>query len=265
MQAPPLPVVIKLGSGILTQGDRPELDYGRMQRIVSTLSQIRTAGQPLIIVTSGAVAAGVSRLGLESRPTDIPSLQACAAIGQCRLMHRYEMLAQEHGIKVAQLLLTHADLKTEASSHRVRQTLDQLLAYPAVLPFINENDSVAVDELRFGDNDVLSSKVAQLVQARLLVLLTSVPGVLDQSGQLVERASSTSQLAHLILNEKGIHSVGGMASKLDSIQRAIDAGIEAVIASGLQPEQLPDIIAGQGICTRFSTSSLTQSAPLATT
>lgn len=254
--APIDPIVIKLGTGILTQDSGAELDYGRLQRLVSSVAKVQVLGLRCILVSSGAVGAGMTALGLEQRPEDIPTLQACAAIGQCRLMRRYEDLFQEQGLRVAQLLLTHDDLETEIRRDRIRSTLNRLLQIPRVVPIINENDSVAVFELRFGDNDVLSARVAGLMRARQLLLLTTAKGLMPPDAKspddIVRQVDDIESVLHYARDEKGELSVGGMASKLRAAQEAVHAGTEVIIADGRDPAQLVELVNGLGFCTRFS-------------
>ncbi len=249
------PIVLKLGTGILTQDAGAELDYGRLQRLVAAVAKVHELGQRCLLVSSGAVGAGMTALNLEQRPDDIPTLQACAAIGQCRLMRRYEDLFQEQGLRVAQLLLTHDDLETEIRRDRIRSTLNRLLEIPRVVPIINENDSVAVFELRFGDNDILSARVAGLMRARQLLMLTTAPGLLppDETdpGRIVREVDNIDAVLHYARDEKGDLSVGGMASKLRAAREAVEAGVEVVIADGRKPEQLVELVNGLGFATRF--------------
>ena len=248
-------IVLKFGSGILTRLDRAQPDPVQLRKLVEAVALIKEAGHQCVVVSSGAVASGMEPLGFENRPTDMTTLQACAAVGQTRLMHAYESLLRDHGLHVAQLLLTHEDLETEERAERVKSTLMRLLEFPQIVPVINENDSVAVEELRYGDNDKLSSRVARLWGADTLVLLTSVPGLMEDPTRkdlgpipVVENVES---VLHHAQEEKGKLSVGGMISKLNAVKDAVNAGVECIIASGRQAEQLPAVVEGGGVCTRF--------------
>ncbi|MCB1225684.1 MAG: glutamate 5-kinase [Verrucomicrobiales bacterium] len=255
--AAPLRIVLKFGTGILTQTEAPALDPIQLRKLAEAVALLKQAGCQVVVVSSGAVAAGLHPLGLDQRPSDTVTLQACAAVGQTDLMHRYESLLREHGCHVAQLLLTHDDLESPERAARVRSTLDRLLSFPTVVPIINENDSVAVEELRFGDNDKLSAKVAMLWQADRLVLLTSVPGLLDDADQLIPEVPNVAAvLHHARQGDKGSLSVGGMSSKLQAVQAAVESGVECLIASGRTPEQLPALLLqNQGLGTRFPTAT----------
>ncbi|MEZ0387548.1 MAG: glutamate 5-kinase, partial [Verrucomicrobium sp.] len=171
-------VILKFGSGILTRTDRAEMDEEQLCKLVQAIAELKRRGHAVVVVSSGAVASGLKAMGFRERPQEITTLQACAAVGQTHLMHTYQSYLRGHGLHVAQLLLTHADLESKERAERVKSTLLRLLENSNVVPIINENDSVAVEELKFGDNDKLSSRVAQLWAADLLILLTSVPGLM---------------------------------------------------------------------------------------
>ena len=170
-------VVIKIGTGVLTREKDGTLDDASLVRLVTSISELVAQGTPVVMVSSGAVGAGVSALSLDGYPDDTASRQACAAIGQTRLMHAYENLFQNFQLNVAQLLLTAEDLDNENRSLHVMNTLHKLLQNGNIVPIINENDSVSVEELRVGDNDMLSAQVAKLLKARILVLLSTVNGL----------------------------------------------------------------------------------------
>lgn len=253
--SPPLKIVIKIGSGVLTRAPGVTLNHAMIARLSQSIADLNGAGHQTIVVSSGAVAAGLMTFGLNVRPTDTGLLQACAAAGQARLMHIYESHFGHFGIKVAQLLLTSDDLTDEKRRANVRTTIDRLLEFPAVIPIVNENDSVAVFELKVGDNDLLSSDVATLVGADRLILLTSVPGLrmpgIEDPNDIVERVENVDDVFHFAGDDKGHLSVGGMKTKLTAVKKAVAAGIETIIASGLDPEQLPELVSGRGKGTRF--------------
>lgn len=245
-------IVLKFGSGILTKINRPEPDPVQLRKLIEAVALLKQAGHQCVVVSSGAVASGLKPLGLDARPTDMTTLQACAAVGQTQLMHAYESLLRDHNLSIAQLLLTHGDLENEERGGRVKATLERLLEFPRVVPVINENDSVAVEELRYGDNDKLSSRVARLWSADVLLLLTSVPGLMegDSKEPIPEVLDVETVLSH-VRDEKGSLSVGGMASKLKAVQDAVSGGVECIIASGRHAEQIPALVRGEGVCTRF--------------
>jgi glutamate 5-kinase len=246
----PRRIVLKFGSGILANARGSGLDEKQFRRLCAEVSAAVKAGHECVVVSSGAVAAGLGVLGLKERPEALAARQACAAVGQSKLMESYARHFADHGLNVAQLLLTHGDLDSRTRYENARNTLEHLLR-GRVVPIINENDSVAVEELRFGDNDRLSAEVAQLAKADLLILLTSVDGLLDERGETVRVVEDIDDVASLARNEKGKFSVGGMASKLQAVRDAVAAGIATHIASGRKPKQIPAILAGKQAGTRF--------------
>lgn len=249
-------VVIKVGTGVLTRPHNGALNHAMMGRLIQSVADLADSGTQIVMVSSGAVGAGMSALDLEGRPEDVALLQACAAVGQARLMQIYDSGFRNAQLKIAQLLLTNDDFKIEKRRKNVGNTLRQLLTLGDVIPIINENDSVAVFELRFGDNDQLSARVAQLVEADLLIVLTSVPGLRGPDAKderdIIRQVDDLDDVLSYADGSVGKFSVGGMRSKLDSIGIALDAGIETVVASGLEPEQLPELVAGGGFGTRFA-------------
>jgi len=249
----PRRIVLKFGSGILANTRGTSLDERQFRRLCAEIGGLVKTGHEVVVVSSGAVAAGLSVLGLEDRPEDLAARQACAAIGQSRLMQSYAAHFATHGLHVAQLLLTYDDLDSRTAYQNVRNTLAHIFKRKTVVPIINENDSVAVEELRFGDNDKLSAEVAVLVDADLLILLTSVDGLLDKEGEIVRVVEDIDRVAGLARNEKGKFSVGGMVSKLQAVKVAVDAGISTYIAGGRKPGRIPAIAAGKAVGTRFLT------------
>lgn len=244
-------VVLKFGSGILANAKGNTLDERQFRRLCAEVAAIVKSGHQCLIVSSGAVAAGLAVLDLKKRPEDLAARQACAAIGQSKLMQLYATMFTKHRLHVAQLLLTHGDLDSRTRHENARNTLERLFKRKTVVPIINENDSVAVEELRFGDNDRLSAEVAMLARADLLILLTSVDGLLDAAGKTVPLVEDVDGVAGLVRRETGKLSVGGMVSKLQAVKLAIDAGIPTHIASGRKPRQIGQIVAGKSAGTRF--------------
>jgi glutamate 5-kinase len=242
-------IVIKIGTGVLTR-ENGTLDGSSLVRLVTSVAALQAQGHLCIMVSSGAVGAGVSALGLESYPDDVESRQAAAAVGQARLMHRYETLFQQFDLNVAQLLLTSSDL--EENRDRVSATMRRLLDHGSIVPIVNENDSVAIEELRFGDNDMLSAKVAELLKANQLILFTTVDGLMPpEGGDIIEEVSSVEEVLDFARDESGKFSIGGMASKLKAVGYATNCGVRVTIANGRKPEQLSDLVAGKGRGTRF--------------
>lgn len=244
-------IVLKFGSGILASLKGTALDGRQFARLSREVAALMAEGHQCVLVSSGAVAAGLSALSLKARPEDLGLRQACAAIGQSKLMQLYAEHFAAYGLQVAQLLLTHGDIDSRSRSQNVCNTLSKLLATGKVVPVINENDSVATEELKFGDNDRLSAEVAILVEADVLVLLTSVEGLLDGRGRRVSEVRDIAAVSDLARDEKGRLSVGGMVSKLQAVQRAVDAGILTAIASGRKAGQIAGVLAGRDVGTRF--------------
>lgn len=247
-------IVVKVGTGVLTDR-RKQPDLGQMEQLVGQLAEQRKAGREVVLVTSGAVGAGMGTLGFERRPSELAELQACAAVGQSRLMATYEQLFARHGLHVAQILLTHDDLEHHERHLNVRNTLVALLQR-GVVPIINENDTVSFEELRFGDNDKLSALVACLLPADLLVILTTVDGLIEGYGQpnarvvpTVEKLDAT--LERMAGGTESATAVGGMASKLKAAHIAMRAGIPLVIASGKRAGLLAKAVAGNDVGTLF--------------
>ena len=251
MTASTLRIVVKVGSGIHANAKGTALDTRQFKRLAREIAALVEAGHEVIVVSSGAVAAGLGALGLRERPEELAAIQACAAIGQSALMQMYGAMFATHGLAVAQLLLTYRDLDSRVSYANAQNTIERLLERKRVVPIINENDSVAVEELRFGDNDKLSAEVAILVRADMLILLTSVDGLLDARGATVPLVRDVEHVKGLARADKGKFSVGGMASKLQAVKLAVEAGIRTHIGSGTRPGQIERIVAGKSAGTRF--------------
>lgn len=244
-------VVIKIGTGVLTKEDGT-LDGASLARLVNAVADLGNDTRRCVLVSSGAVGAGTSVLGLHEYPEEITTRQAAAAVGQTRLMHSYQNLFHSFDKNVAQLLLTADDFSSESRSGRISDTLHRLLAQPGIVPIINENDSVAVEELRVGDNDLLSARVASLLGARLLVMLTSVDGLMPPDGEgIIEDVPDVAKVMGYAKDVKGKFAMGGMQGKLEAVQMAVNSGVETVIANGRHPERLKDIVEDGGFATRF--------------
>lgn len=225
-------------------------------RLVQAVSDLRRAGHEVMLVSSGAVGAGLPAFGLKKRPAEqITLLQACAAVGQARLMQIYDSGFRNYRFEVAQLLLIHEDFENENRRENIQNTLNCLLEQGRVVPIINENDSVATFELRVGDNDKLSVLVAKLVRADLLILLTQAAGLRGPDAQherdIIREVPDVRSVLSYANSEVGSRSVGGMKSKLEAVAEAVAAGIETIIADGRHPEQLPALVSGEGFGTRF--------------
>ncbi|MDP2136683.1 MAG: glutamate 5-kinase [Candidatus Didemnitutus sp.] len=252
MATRPQRLILKFGSGILSSPKGTSLDRRQFARLSAEVAALVQAGHQCLIVSSGAVAAGMDALGLAERPRELAARQACAAIGQTRLMELYGKMFARHDLHVAQLLLTHSDLDSRTRHRNARNTLEQLFARCNVVPIVNENDSVAVEELNLGDNDRLSAEVAILVGASRIFLLTSVDGVLDAAGQVISRVRDISAVAGFVRQDKGRLSVGGMTTKLQAVKIATDAGIRAHVLNGRTPGLLRAALAGETVGTAFT-------------
>lgn len=250
-------IVVKVGTRVLTT-DRGVLSEAQIATLGQQLSQLAEGGRRVVLVSSGAVGAGMSQLGLTSRPADLARLQAVAAVGQAKLIELYDHALRAHGRHAAQVLLTADDLDDRTRYLNIRNTLHCVLDFGAI-PIINENDTVAVEELMrtFGDNDRLAARVTNLLRAPLLILLSDVEGLYDGSPELPEskRISVVPKLDDDILafvrDKKTGHSKGGMASKLEAARMVTSAGENMIIASGRIPNVLPRLLAGEELGTLF--------------
>lgn len=247
-------VVVKVGSSSLrTAGGRLDVDLARS--LVDQIAAVRSGGVEVVLVSSGAVAAGLAPLGMDRRPTDLPRLQAAASVGQGLLLHTYQDRFAHHGLACGQALLTPDDVIDRTRYLNARHTLDTLLGLGAV-PVINENDTVATDELRFGDNDRLAALVTGMLDARLLVLLTDVDGLLGDDGAVVDRVDDLGALAGRFPTVPGSSvGSGGIASKLEAARIATFSAAHAVIANARRPEVVADAISGARVGTWCPPSS----------
>jgi len=250
-------IVVKVGThAIAAKTGRP--DYPALRRLVAQLCALRKAGDEVVFVSSGAVAAGVEALGLQARPTNVNEIQMCAAVGQARFIYEYERLFAADGVRIGQVLLTHDDFEVHRRAQNVRKSIDRLVR-AGIVPIINENDVVADEELKgktFGDNDWLSFLIAKLVRADVLILLTTVDGLLDANGRRIPRVDSMRNVLRLVrAGDKGKLSKGGMDSKLKAVKAATQAGIDTYIANGRKVVLQP-LLAGKSVGTFFPGSAL---------
>ena len=248
-------VVIKIGSGVISNS--AGLDLDRIAILCEDVLQLRQRGYEVILVSSGAVAAGKADLGIVGKPKTIPLKQAAAAIGQSRLMRAYKDALRQHGLKAAQVLLTRDDLANRRRYLNARNTLMTLLEYD-IVPIINENDTVVVDEIRFGDNDNLSAMVTNLVEAQLLVILSDVDGLYDSDPRRNPGASLISEVERLTPdieimagNEGSDIGTGGMITKLKAAKRATLYGAGTAIINGQTPHNLLYLFDGHELGTYF--------------
>ncbi|MBS7388999.1 MAG: glutamate 5-kinase [Oscillospiraceae bacterium] len=250
-------LVVKVGTSTLTY-DTGKTNIRRMHKLVSVLSDIVNSGIEVALVTSGAIGVGVGKLGLKERPSDISGRQAAATVGQCELMFMYDKLFGEYGHTVGQLLITKSDVDSEERRKNLVNTFEKLFDYGAV-PIVNENDSVAVDEIVYGDNDSLSAIVAKLVNADALIILTDIDGLYDDNPNENEDAKLISQVDEItdeLIAVAGGHgsrfSTGGMVTKLHAAQIAMDAGIDTIVMNGATPESIYKALDGKQIGTFFT-------------
>jgi glutamate 5-kinase len=237
-------IVVKVGSRSLVSA------ADRFSTLARQIAALRKEGRSVVVVSSGAIALGRQRLGFASRPKDMAQLQACAAVGQTLLMRAWEEAFAPHAMPVAQLLLTHADLADRERYLNARGALDALFELGAT-PIINENDTVSVEEIKFGDNDQLAAMVATLSGADLLVLLTDVEGLLDREGQRVPVVEDISHAMGFVNASEGDVGTGGMGSKLEAARRATLRGIPSMIADARDPDILDRIVRGDDVGTLF--------------
>lgn len=252
-------MVVKIGTNLLT--GKKAFEGHVLEEIVKEVCELkRTHGTDIVIVSSGAVGCGMVMLGLAKRPVSLPEKQAVAAVGQARLMHYYETLFQSYGegLTTAQVLLTQGDLDSRQNYLNVRNTLNTLFAIGSVIPIINENDSTATEELKFGDNDTLAAKIAAKINADLLILLTDVKGLYDknpsedESARLISDVERiTPELEALAGGAGSIAATGGMRTKIAAARIATAAGVDCVITSGHQSRVIHHVLSGEAERTRF--------------
>lgn len=253
-------IVIKVGTSTLAHtGGR--LNIRRVELLCKVLSDLKNAGCQIVLVSSGAIGMGVGKLGLSGRPEDMPGKQAAAAVGQCELMYTYDKLFAEFNHTVAQILLTADDVQDKRRSSHLQDTLERLLDW-GVLPIVNENDAVSIDEIgihtTIGENDTLSAIVARLIGADILVLLSDINGLYTEDPRVNPDASLiplvkeiTPEILSLAGGTGSSLGSGGMATKLKAAQLSMSAGIDMIITNGQDPEKLYALLDGQNIGTRF--------------
>ena len=247
-------IVVKIGSALITDGGKG-LDHLAIADWAEQMAQLRLSGRDVVLVSSGSIAEGITRLGLNQRPTEIHTLQASAAVGQMGLVQAYESCFQKHGLHSAQVLLTHEDLANRKRYLNARSTLRTLLKFGTV-PVVNENDTVATDEIRFGDNDTLAALVANLIEADLLIILTDQQGLYDSNpatnpnAHFIEHADADDdQLLQFAEPTGGKLGRGGMQTKIIAARKASRSGTHTVIAYGREREVIKRLVKGDSIGT----------------
>lgn len=254
-------VVVKVGTSTLTHSTGL-LNIRRVEQLVKILSDLKNAGKDVILVSSGAVGVGVGELGLKEKPKDIPTKQACAAIGQCELMYIYDKLFSEYNHKVAQVLLTRDNIDVENRKVNVQNTFNRLLDLN-VIPVVNENDTVSIEELEFGDNDTLAAIVGKLVNTDLLIILSDIDGLYDKNPNIYKDAKKIDKVTKIddeiksLAGGKGSElGTGGMITKLNAAEIALQSGFSMILANGQSPEVLYDLLDGKNVGTVFCAGNL---------
>ena len=250
-------IVVKIGTRLLTTGPG-EVDLDRLAKMGEAVRRLRDRGVEVVVVSSGAVGLGMGKLGLTERPADAAALRACAAIGQSLLMNLWRDALEPFDIVPAQILLTREDFRSRASSLNVEATLRNLLDQ-GVLPVVNENDSVSDEEIRFGDNDVLSALLASLCKANLLVMLSTAEGLVDREGggevvPFIEEI--TPEIEAMAGGSENATSVGGMVTKLEAAKISAKSGCACFVGSGYDPSILDRVIEGEAVGTFFAPAGL---------
>lgn len=249
-------IVVKVGTSTLAHATG-RLNIRQVEQLCKVLSDLKNAGHEIILVSSGAIGMGVGKLSLSGRPSDMPGKQAAAAVGQCELMYTYDKLFAEYNHVVAQILLTGDDLDHSDRKQNFQNTLYRLLELGA-LPIINENDTVATQEIAVGDNDSLGAIVAVCCQADLLVVLSDIEGLYDANpkenpeAKLIPEVPELTPEIYALAGGKGSElATGGMVTKLHAAQIATSQGVTMIITNGAEPEHLYDIVEGKPVGTKF--------------
>ena len=249
-------LVVKVGTSSLTW-ETGKINLRRLQTLVRTLADLHNSGKRIALVTSGAIGVGVGKLGLSEKPADTPGKQACACIGQCELMFMYDKFFGEYGCAIGQLLITKVDIEDAERRGNLENTFNTLFSYGAI-PVINENDSVAVDEIVYGDNDSLSAQVAKLIGADKLIILTDTDGLFDKNpavdpdARLIAVVDEITEETMSLAGGSGTkRGTGGMVTKLSAAKDATDSGIDTYIINGENPEDLYRLIEGHSVGTHF--------------
>ena len=249
-------IVIKVGTSTLTH-QNGHINLRRVEKLCRVISDLKNEGYEIILVSSGAIGMGVGKLSLNEKPTDIPTKQAAAAVGQCELMYIYDKQFAEYNHTIAQLLITRFDIENEVNHTNFKNTVSRLLEFGA-LPIINENDTVSTEEIVIGDNDTLGAVVATSISADLLVILSDIDGLYtadphtDPNAELISVVDEITPEIYALAKGRGTKlATGGMRTKLNAATIAAEDGISTIIANGSNPEILYDIAAGKAVGTIF--------------
>lgn len=249
-------IVVKVGTSTIAHSTGC-INIRHVEELCKVLSDLKNAGNEIILVSSGAIGMGVGKLSLKEKPTDMPTKQAAAAVGQCELMYVYDKLFSEYNHNVAQILLTGLDLEDPVRYKNIKNTMTRLLELN-VLPIINENDTVNTDEISVGDNDTLGAIVAVSMQADLLVLLSDIDGLYTKDPHKYPDAELISEIAEITPEVEALGGksrsglgTGGMATKLTAAKKCIARGTDVIIANGSAPSVLYDILEGKQVGTKF--------------
>lgn len=250
-------LVVKVGTSTLTY-ETGKINIRRMVKLCSVLADLHNSGTDVVLVTSGAIGVGVGKLGLSERPKDIPGRQAAATVGQCELMFMYDKFFGENGVKTGQLLITKSDIENDKRRENLENTFEKLFEYGAV-PIVNENDSVATEEIVYGDNDSLSAIVAKLIKAQGLIILSDIDGLFDDNpnenpdAQIIPVVREiTDEIRKLCGGAGSNRGTGGMITKIHAAEIATGAGIPTVIMNGTQPQDIYKLIDGHNTGTLFT-------------
>lgn len=249
-------IVVKVGTSTLTY-ESGLINIRRVEKLCKVLSDLKNSGKQVVLVTSGSIGVGFGKLGISDRPTDTPSKQAAAAVGQCELMYVYDNHFTYYNHTVAQVLLTKDIVKDHIRRQNVVNTFDRLLAMGSI-PVVNENDTVAVEEIEFGDNDTLSAIVAELVEADVLVIMSDIDGLFDANphknpaAKLIPRVEVIDQNIHCIASgTTSNRGTGGMITKIHAAEIAVSAGVDMAIVNGQNPDILYRLFDGEHVGTHF--------------
>ena len=249
-------IVVKVGTSTLTY-ETGKINIRRMVKLCSVLADLHNSGMEVVLVTSGAIGVGVGKLGLKERPKDIPGRQAAATVGQCELMFMYDKFFSEYSHTIGQLLITKSDVENDERRNNLINAFNTMLEYGAI-PIVNENDSVAVEEIVYGDNDSLSAIVAKLINADALIILSDIDGLYDsnpnenEDAKLIPLVTEIDEDLYKIAGGKGSSlGTGGMVTKLHAAEITMAAGIDTIVMNGENPTEIYKALDGKQVGTFF--------------